>query len=127
VRGDDPSDTWIADAAGNTDLSEIPDGEWSGEATGPKIQGNPLGLESHVVVLFSIPAVRERLAFKGEDDIPIFMPLGGDVRPLDEIKVWLAEAESRVSPGHGIEGVVFWRGDGSQEFPVGKVKGKDFG
>ena len=60
----DPADKIIWEAARQTDLSEVPDGEWSGEALGPKIQGNPLKLERHTVALFSLPAVRERLRFE---------------------------------------------------------------
>ena len=46
-------DKYLYEAARNTDLSDIPDGEWSGEALGPNIQGNSLNLDSHRVVLFS--------------------------------------------------------------------------
>lgn len=40
----DAQDKWMYDALKNTDLTDIPDGEWSGEALGTNIQGNPYGL-----------------------------------------------------------------------------------
>ena len=54
-------DKWIFEAMKNTDLSQWPDGEHSCEALGPKIQGNPLGLEEHLCVPFNleIPAYAE--------------------------------------------------------------------
>lgn len=36
----DPQDKWLFDALKNTDLKNIPDGSWSGEAIGKNIQGN---------------------------------------------------------------------------------------
>lgn len=42
-----PQDKWIFDAVRNTDFSQVPDGEWSGEAVGKNIQGNPLNLENN--------------------------------------------------------------------------------
>ena len=48
-----PEDKHIWEAARNEDLSGVSDGEWRGEAVGPKIQGNPLNLGMHSVVLFS--------------------------------------------------------------------------
>ena len=56
-------DKHIVEASKNTDLSDIGDGEWSGEAVGPKIQGNPLNLDKHEVVLFSFSSARSKLTF----------------------------------------------------------------
>jgi len=43
-----PEDKHIWEAARNTGLADVPDGEWSGEAIGPKIQGNELRLRGEV-------------------------------------------------------------------------------
>ncbi len=110
AKSTEPSDRWLMEAAQNTDLSTIDDGEWSGEALGPKIQGNPLNLESHRVVLFSC------------DGVPIF-----DNVPLsyDALKEWLPKQKSKYGNNCGIEGIV-WH-DPAQEFsPVFKIKTKDF-
>ena len=47
-------DKWLNDALANTDLSKLPDGEWSGEALGKNIQGNSLNLENNRIVFFSL-------------------------------------------------------------------------
>src|SRR4051794_29594131 len=49
----DSQDKWLFDAAKNTDLTAIEDGEWSGEAFGKNIQGNPLQWEKNTIFLFS--------------------------------------------------------------------------
>lgn len=121
--GDTPknADSYLVEAAENTDLSTVPNGEWSGEAIGPRIQGNPLGLENREVVLFSVPAVRHaRLTFD-----PAHAPGGFD--HAGTLRDWMRNTESLVSPGHPIEGIVFWQSDGDgNSYPVGKLKLKDF-
>lgn len=112
------ADQYLMEAAYNTVLWDVPDGEWPGEVVGPKVQGNPLELERHTTVLFSVPAVREKLAFP---EVPVF-PLNGELSALDRLRAWLEDADSVYSPGHRIEGVVFWH-DG---VPVGKIKLRDF-
>ena len=54
-------DKWIFDAVKNTDLSLVPDGEWSAEALGKNIQGNPLNLDNNQVFLFSLPEWRKKI------------------------------------------------------------------
>ncbi len=105
-----PSDKAIWEATRNVDLSEVPDGEWSGEAVGPKIQGNPLNLERHTVVLFSLPAVRERLRF---EQVPT---------TYAALKSWLSEQDSKFGNRCKIEGIVWHCADGSMM----KIKTKDF-
>lgn len=102
----DPQDKFIWEAARNTDLAAIPDGEWSGEALGPKIQGNPLGLERHIVVLFSC------------GQAPVFENVP---TTFAELKSWLPQQQSRYGTGP-IEGIVWHCSDGTML----KIKARDF-
>ncbi|MEP6756808.1 MAG: hypothetical protein ABJA67_14985 [Chthonomonadales bacterium] len=107
VDGDelDQSDKWIWDAARNTDLSDIPDGEWSGEANGQNIQGNPLNMVGNRVMLFSLGKA----------------PAMGDV-PIDfeGLKQYFPR-ESLYGSGD-MEGIVWHHADGR----MFKIKAKDF-
>lgn len=101
-----PSDKYMFEAARSVDLKDIEDGEWSGEALGPSIQGNPLGLEKHIVVLFSC------------GQAPVFenVPI-----TYEELKAWLPAQKSKYGTG-GIEGIV-WHTPSGEMF---KIKVKDF-
>jgi len=101
-----PNDKFMWEAARNTDLSDVPDGEWSGEAVGPSIQGNPLNLDSHRVVLFSLGHVPTF------DDVPT---------SYEELREWLPAQDSKYGNGK-IEGIVWHAEDGS----MFKIKTKDF-
>lgn len=103
---DDPSDEWIREAAANTSVSDWWDGEYPCEALGPKIQGNPLGLVSHIAVRLS--------------DAPT-IPIVGDMS-FDHIREWVLNLDSVYSPGHPAEGIVFHHPDGR----MAKIKRKDF-
>lgn len=106
----DKQDKWIWDAARNTDLSNVPDGEWSAEAVGTDIQGNPLNLTCNRLFFFSLPEVRDQLRF---DDVPT---------TYEALKEWLPKQKSRVGIDVPIEGIVWWiNGE-----PFGKIKRKDF-
>jgi len=103
----DNADKWIYDALKNTILVNIPDGEWSGEAVGTNIQGNPLNLDCNKIVFFTLgqcPELKD-------------VPLG-----FEELKDWLPKQESKVGTGCKIEGIVWWR----YGIPIGKIKTKDF-
>jgi hypothetical protein len=102
-----PGDKFIWEGARNTDLSQIPDGEWSGEVLGPKIQGNPLNLEKHVVCLFSL---NQSPVF---EDVPI---------TYQELREWLPKQKSKYGRDCGIEGIV-WHGKNGE---MVKIKYKDF-
>ncbi len=102
----DPANKWIVDAAQNTKVGSWPDGEHSCEAIGPKLQGNPLGLEVNVCVPFNI-------------SIPKFRDVG---RTYEGMRYFLADAQSLYSPGHLAEGIVFHHKDGRRA----KIKRKDF-
>lgn len=99
-------DRWIREAAENTDVTGWPDGEHSVEALGPRIQGNPLGLDRHVCVPFNL-------------QVPMFPDAP---RTFAELGAWLAGLESRFAPGHLAEGVVFHHADGRRA----KIKRKDY-
>ncbi len=104
---DSAEDKWIMEAVRGTDYSSIPDGEWSGEAVGPNIQGNPLNLDSHRIVFFTL------------NQAPIFENVP---TTFDELKEWLPEQKSKYGNNCGIEGIVWHCSDGSMM----KIKTKDF-
>lgn len=99
-------DKWIQAAARNTDVSEWPDGEHPCEALGPRIQGNPLGLEEHRCVPFDVQVPTY-------EDVP---------RSYDGLRDYLATLDSRFAPGHLAEGIVFHHPDGRRA----KIKRRDF-
>ena len=101
-----PEDQWIREAAANTEVGEWPDGEHPCEALGPKMQGNPLGLDEHLCVPFNV-------------SVPTYDSLPRD---FDGLAKALSEIESRYSPGHLAEGVVFHHPDGRRA----KIKRRDF-
>lgn len=103
----DPQDKWIYDGLKNTDLSDIEDGEWSGELLGTNIQGNPLNLDKNTIVFFSC------------DKAPVF-----EDAPITyhELKEWLPKQKSKFGNDCGIEGIV-WHTPTGEMF---KIKTKDF-
>lgn len=103
----EPSDKWIYDALRNTDLSDIPDGDWSGEAVGTNIQGNPLNLDKNTIIFFSLAQA------------PVFENVPTS---FDGLKEWLPKQKSGIGKDCGIEGIVWW----NSEEAMGKIKLKDF-
>jgi hypothetical protein len=99
-------DKWIFEAVRSTDVAGWPDGEHSAEALGPHIQGNLLGLKTHMAVPFN-------LEIPAYDDAP---------RTFDALRGFLVELDSKFSPGHLAEGIVFHHPDGRRA----KIKRKDF-
>lgn len=102
-----PEDKYIWEAARNTDLSVVPDGEFSGEALGTSIQGNPLNLDKHIVCLFSL------------GQAPVFEDVPTTYL---ELKEWLPKQKSKYGNNCGIEGIVWHAKDGRMV----KIKTKDF-
>lgn len=102
-----PEDKWLRDALFNTDFSSIPDGEWSGEAVGTNIQGNPLNLDKNMVVFFTL------------DQCPVFENVPTS---WSELKDWLPLQKSKFGNNCGIEGIVWHGKDGR----MCKIKTKDF-
>lgn len=117
-EGSKDSDYWLWVAARNTSLVGVPDGEWAGEAVGPKIQGNSLELEQHIIYLFSLIPWRETLASS------ILIPPVLDRVPVtyEELEEWLPYQASKINDKVQAEGVVWWFYDE----PVAKIKVKDF-
>jgi hypothetical protein len=99
-------DKWIFEAVKGTDVAGWPDGEHSVEALGPSIQGNPLGLPTHRCVPFNL-------------EIPVYENVP---RSYDGLREFLTNVDSRFSPGHPAEGIVFHHPDGRRA----KIKRKDF-
>ena len=102
-----PEDKWIYDALKNTDLSNLPDGEWSGEAIGKNIQGNPLNLEGNKIMFFTL------------GQAPVFENVPIDFAGLKE---WLPKQKSKIGNNCGIEGIVWHCLNGNMY----KIKRKDF-
>lgn len=103
----DSGDKYMYAALKNTDLSKLPDGEWSGECLGPNVQGNLLKLEKNIIVFFSL---NQAPVFT---DVPV---------TYDELKVWLPAQKSKFGNDCGIEGIVWHFPDGTMY----KIKTKDF-
>lgn len=103
-------DKYIYEAVKGTDFSVIPDGEWSAEAYGEKIQGNPLKITGHKLFIFSHLETRAKHIIVGE--------------PYDfnGLKEWLPKQKSTINPDCIIEGIVWWK----NESPLYKIKNKDF-
>lgn len=99
-------DRWIHEAVRGTDVAGWPDGEHPVEAVGPRIQGNPLGLDAHRCVPFNL-------------EIPVYADAP---RSYAELRETMDSLESRFAPGHPAEGIVFHHPDGRRA----KIKRKDF-
>ncbi len=100
-------DKHIYDAARNTDLSHVPDGEWSAEAVGPDIQGNPLNLDKNITAIFSYGLV------------PAFSNVPTE---FEALKTWLKDRPSIYGKDRFIEGIV-WHCENGDMY---KIKVKDF-
>ncbi len=108
----DKADAYIFEAVKNTDFSDVPDGEWSAEALGEKIQGNPLNLKGHTLFLFSLPEWRQKVVY---ENVPT---------DFEALKAWLPKQKSIFGNDCGIEGIV-WHNLETGE--MCKIKIKDFG
>ena len=102
----DPSDKHIFRAVNGTDASKLVDGVYPCEAIGPKIQGNPLQLSNPTCYLFTVSPVVIA-------DVP---------RTFEGLQEFFKNFDSRYSPGHRAEGIVFHHPDGR----MAKIKVKDF-
>lgn len=105
------ADQYIYEAVKNTDFSDVPDGEWSAEALGEKIQGNPLNLEGHTLFIFSLDTWRQKIIYK---DAPT---------SFDALKKWLPKQKSIFGNDCGIEGLVWHH---LKTGAMCKIKVKDF-
>ena len=107
----DKGDAYIFDAVEHTDFSTVPDGEWSAEALGEKIQANPLNLNGHTLFFFSLPSWRAKIVF---ENVPT---------DFESLKKWLPEQKTKFGNGSGIEGIVWHHTDSGR---MCKIKVKDF-
>ena len=103
-------DKWIFDAVKNTDMSSVKDGEWSAEAIGKNIQGNPLNLVQNQVFFFSLPVWRAKITLQ---NVPY---------TFGELKVFLEKQKSFIGNNALIEGIVWHHPNGDMV----KIKRKDF-
>lgn len=107
----DKADKYLFDAVANTDYRGVPDGAWSAEALGEKIQGNPLKLEGHTLFIFTLDSWKNRIVF---EDVPL---------DFDTLKSWLVKQKSLFGNDCGIEGIV-WHHPSTGK--MCKIKVKDF-
>ena len=107
----DKADMYLFDAVKNTNFSNVPDGEWSAEALGEKIQGNPLNLEGHTLFIFSLDTWKQKIIF---ENVPT---------DFEALKVWLPAQKSLFGNNCNIEGLV-WHN--LQTGEMCKIKVKDF-
>ena len=102
TNAEDPADKHILAAAAGTDTEDWPDGDWSCEAIGPKIQGGVEIRDHTFLIPFGLPMWPVNHA--------IFAPRGFvDLRDFLE--------------GCAIEGIVWHHPDGR----MAKIKRRDFG
>ena len=109
----DKADTYIFEAVNNTDFSSVPDGEWSAEALGEKIQGNPLNIVGHTLFIFTLPNWLENVKY---ENVPT---------DFEDLKNWLPKQKTKFGNNTGIEGVV-WHNLKTGEMCKIKVKDFDF-
>lgn len=116
AQDDSSSDYWLWKAARDTDISDLPNGEWAGEAIGENIGGNPFGLEDHSVILSSLFPWRELYESITPPEI------GRTPLEFEDLCYWLLTEKSRYNADASIEGVVWWLND----TPVAQVRTRDF-
>lgn len=99
----DLGDQYIFAAVDATDFSSWPNGQWSCEALGPKIQG---GIESDIPCLYAFSVC------------PTIIPSAEISANFDDIKEYLGT--------HEIEGIVWYTKGEFGLIPVMKIKRRDF-
>lgn len=112
---DDPADRFIFEAMDGRGFLACPDGEWPGEAIGPKIQGNPLDLPEHRLILFT------RVEEAPQIDAPRIWRLTPD-EAFSQLRDHIAAQRSALNPERPIEGIVWHNAYGGHL----KLKAKDF-
>lgn len=105
----DSGDKYIFKAVNASDFSDIPDGEWSCEAYGENIQGNPLNIEGNKLFMFSVESKLRQAVF-------LAVPTN-----FADLNTWLNSQQSKIGCGL-VEGIVWHSEDGNMV----KIKRKDF-
>lgn len=121
---DEPADRFLFEALDNTSLLDIPEGEWSAEAVGPKIQGNPLKLEEHRLFFFSLSLLPSEVCVPILEGVPVLGEFPSEEESaafFHALCEYLRAARSLVNPDVGIEGIVWHGGMG-----WAKIKRADF-
>lgn len=116
-----PEDRAITEAAANVALTDVADGEWPGEAIGPKIQGNPLQLEEHRVVLFSAGQAPVLNGCPRLYDGSAMHNTAASDR-FEALREYILTTPSYLNPAVPIEGIVWHNAYGDDL----KLKAKDF-
>ena len=109
-------DLWLWKAVWITDLSNVIDGEWEGEAVGEGIKHNPLNLEDSTIVLSSLWPWREII------DVTLPPELGRVPLEYDDLRYYLTTSTSKFSDNAPMEGVVWW----CHDTPIAQVRTRDF-
>lgn len=121
---DEPADRFLFEALDNTPLLDMPEGEWSAEALGPKIQGNPLKLDEHRLFFFDLRRLPREVCVPVLEGVPVledFHVAEASTLFFHDLREYLRDARSLVNPEVGIEGIV-WHGD----MHWAKIKRTDF-
>lgn len=121
---DEPADRFLFEALDNTPLLDVPEGEWSAEAVGPKVQGNPLKLEEHRLFFFDLHRLPQDVCVPVLDGVPVleeFPSQEATTLFFHRLYEYLRDARSMVNPEVGIEGIV-WHGN----MHWAKIKRADF-
>lgn len=111
-------DYWLWKALSNTDFSNVPDGEWSGEAVGHNIVKNPWNLEKQTIILDSL--------YPWKDHIDGFLPLPPEIgrTPVsyEDLRYYLDTETSYYSDSAPMSGLIWWIHD----TPVAQIRSADF-
>jgi hypothetical protein len=119
---DDPADRFLFEALENTSIIDMPEGEWSAEAVGPKIQGNPLKLDHHRLFFFDRRRLPLEVCVPALDDVPEQpWPTIDDEVYFASLRDYVCNRQSVINPDVKIEGIVWHGSDG-----WAKIKAKDF-
>lgn len=118
---DDPSDAYLLEAAANVGaLSVLPNGEYSAEAIGRKIQGNPLDLDGHQAVVLAAGNGMNGWVHQLRD-FTLRLDTTEPADMFDYVRDYLATARSALNHDRPIEGIVWHDLRGRV-----KIKARDF-
>jgi hypothetical protein len=117
---EEPGDEYLCDALNNTSFNGIKDGEWSAEAYGPKIQGNPLKVGERKLMFFHVKYPQHSCGLRVVDGATVI---------YEDLKRGLKTYLSRINPEVILEGLVYYYMTGIDHCPfapIAKIKVRDF-